>query len=169
MPRGIYTRTPRSAASVKAVATCRYCSWAWQPKSGFIVERCPRCDREKDVRIRPQCAHKIDTLKSWRAARPGYSTEANKRVRKTALLLIGRGVVECIRCHCDRPELLEINHKNGGGQRDLRGRSQQFYRDIALLKRPIDDLELLCKPCNAVHALELQHGALPFKVQWESK
>jgi len=31
------------------------------------------------------------------------------------------------------------------------------------------ELELLCKPCNAVHALELKHGHLPFRVIWEGK
>src|SRR5690349_5266768 len=81
-------------------------------------------------------------------------------------MLVGRGSVLCIRCGCDRPEMLEINHKNGGGREELRRLKTTFYRMIARLERAVDDLELLCRPCNAVHALELRHGPLPFKVTW---
>ena len=38
-----------------------------------------------------------------------------------------------------------------------------------MLKRTVDDLELLCRPCNAVHALELLHDPLPFVVVWNPK
>jgi len=45
-------------------------------------------------------------------------------------------------------------------------KSMRFYFDIASGKRKTDDLELLCKPCNAIHCLELKHGPLPMKVVW---
>lgn len=43
-----------------------------------------------------------------------------------------------------------------------------FYREIAKLRRAVDDLELLCRPCNAIHYLELKHGPLPFRVVWSA-
>ncbi len=51
----------------------------------------------------------------------------------------------------------------------MKGVGHKFYRDIALMRRTVEDLELLCKPCNAVHALELKHGQLPFRVVWEAR
>jgi hypothetical protein len=38
---------------------------------------------------------------------------------------------------------------------------------IAKMDRDVDDLELLCRPCNAVHYLEMRHGPLPFRIVWE--
>jgi len=69
---------------------------------------------------------------------------------------------------CDRSELLEINHKEGGGGKELRGTGHKFYREIAKLRRAVDDLELLCRPCNAIHYLELKYGPLPFRVVWSA-
>jgi hypothetical protein len=61
---------------------------------------------------------------------------------------------------------LEINHVNGGGGKEMKSLGNKFYREIARLRRDVEDLELLCRPCNAVHALELKHGPLPFRVVW---
>ena len=172
MPRGIYPREPRTADVIRAVATCRACRWVWRPSSGFISEPCPKCGIVKDVRDRKGkyvTPERFRRMREWRARQPGYSTKATQATRRSALLLVANGDLRCVRCGCDQSALLEINHKNGGGQTDLRGRSQQFYRDIATLKRETDDLELLCKPCNAVHALELVHGPLPFHVVWSGQ
>jgi hypothetical protein len=62
--------------------------------------------------------------------------------------------------------MLEINHKNGGGAREVK-QGNRFNCDIISGRRSIDDLEILCKPCNAVHYLELKYGPLPFCVKWE--
>jgi len=171
MPKGVYARKPRAITAIKAVALCRGCDWSWKPLSGFACEPCPKCGVVRDVRRREHKSspESVARLRQWRAGRPEYSTKASRQTRRTAVRLVGRGIVSCIRCGCDKPELLEINHKNGGGQADLRGRSQQFYRDIAMHRRDVDDLELLCKPCNAIHALELVHGPLPFSVTWGGK
>ena len=50
---------------------------------------------------------------------------------------------------------------------ELRTKGTQLYHDIASGKRKTDDLELLCKPCNAIHYLELKFGKLPMRVIWE--
>lgn len=171
MPRGVFERKPRCTA-IRETARCRPCGWVWRPTTGFSAEPCPHCGVRKDVRKREHQPDVVD-LKKWRAANPQATRERSTRLtreyRSSALLLVGRGVVACVRCRCDRPELLEINHKNGGGAQEIAGRSQQYIRDIVTLKRGVEDLELLCKPCNSVHALELLHGALPFRVVWGSE
>lgn len=154
------------ARRIREVATCRGCQWVWRPSTGRINEPCPKCGKNKDVRHRPGVPRNLPGLQAWREKNPNYSTEGTRRYRRSALLLVGGGEIRCVRCSCDREELIEINHKCGGGAKELRGRSPQFYRDIASLRRRTDDLELLCKPCNAVHALELLHGPLPFRVVW---
>ena len=32
--------------------------------------------------------------------------------------------------------------------------------------RKVDDLELRCYVCNALHYLELKHGRLPMSIKW---
>ena len=72
----------------------------------------------------------------------------------------------CVSCGCDREELLEINHVNGGGGKEFKKKGNKFYIDIAKMRRETNDLELLCKPCNAIHYLELKFGNLPFQIKW---
>ena len=46
--------------------------------------------------------------------------------------------------------------------------SNKFVNDIFMGRRAVDDLNLLCKVCNALHALEMRFGKLPIKVIYES-
>jgi hypothetical protein len=64
--------------------------------------------------------------------------------------------------------LLEINHKNGGGGKEMSNghNSMSFYRDIIALRRQVSDLEILCRVCNAKHYLESKYGKLPIEVKW---
>jgi hypothetical protein len=146
------------------VACCRQGDTTWRPTGSRAREKCPGCGKQKDVRKR-KVASTIEKIKEWRAKRPKQSTDWNRRQRRRALVLVGRGAIVCVRCGCDRPELLEINHKNGGGRKDLVGK--WFHRAIARLERETNDLELLCRPCNAIHYLEMKYGPLPLRVMWE--
>ena len=83
--------------------------------------------------------------------------------------VIGGGKVQCVRCGCNDQRLLEINHKTGGGGKEMKGKSHAFYISIARLKRKTDDLELLCRVCNAQHYLEMKYGELPFLVVWGAR
>lgn len=154
-------------SKIKSRVGCRSCEWVWKPSGEATREACPNCGIVRDVRDRNgEKKPNIESIKKWRAERPGYSTEWERRYRLRALMLVGRGTIACVRCGCDQPNLIEINHKNGGGGKEHKSSGRQFHRRIASLDRPVDDLELLCKPCNAVHALELKHGPLPFRVVW---
>lgn len=161
-------RKPWGKTAIKAVVSCRGCLWTWKPTTGFGHEPCPKCGKVKSVRDRTgERKPNIPQIREWRSHRPGYAGEKEREYRDRARLLVGAGVLACTKCGCSQTNLLEINHKNGGGGKEHKKRgSNQFYRDIALLRRTTADLELLCKPCNAVHALELIHGSLPFTVVW---
>lgn len=86
--------------------------------------------------------------------------------RLKVLNIISEDNPHCVRCGCDDIRLLEINHKNGGGAKETQGGilATKFYNDIRNGKRKTDDLEILCKICNAQHYLELKFGELPYDV-----
>lgn len=93
-------------------------------------------------------------------------TQLNKELSYKALCIVSDSDhPKCIRCGCDDVRFLEVNHKNGGGnkeRKEARNRGgSTMRRDIVSGHRSISDLEVLCKPCNAIHALELAYGKVP--------
>jgi hypothetical protein len=87
------------------------------------------------------------------------------------------GGVKCVYCGCSDIRLLEVNHKNGGGNQERygtrkrkreMGQGYSFYLDIIMGRRKTDDLEVVCKPNNSVHYLELIYPDVKghFKVIW---
>lgn len=69
--------------------------------------------------------------------------------------------VKCVYCGCDDLHALEINHKFGKGkveQRKLSEHGESLYSAIVRGERPVDDLEVVCKPCNARHYLRQKYG-----------
>ena len=155
---------------IRDVATCRACLFAWKPKGDKTTEKCPSCGKRRDVRQR-EYKPNVESLNAWRATRPGYATEYSKKYREIAMQVISGGRMACVRCNCDDKRLLEINHKNGGGGKEMQAgkASHRFYIDIARLRRSSEDLEILCRVCNAEHYLELKYGKLPFRIVWEGK
>jgi hypothetical protein len=93
----------------------------------------------------------------------------NKKYKEKVLLKVGKGAVKCVNCGCDKTEFLEINHKYGGGAKEYKhgNNNKSFYSKILSGERSIDDLELLCKPCNGLHYLELKYGKQPYTIIWE--
>ena len=88
-----------------------------------------------------------------------------KKHRVFALKKIGFGVIVCVRCGCNDERLLEVNHKNGGGsQEHKKSIYSNFIHAIAVGRRKTEDLEILCRPCNAIHYLEKKYGKLPLRV-----
>lgn len=90
----------------------------------------------------------------------------NKRQRLKALKRVGRDKIECIRCGCSDYRFLEINHKYGGGAKEYKQfGTHGVIQSINRKNRTIRDLEILCKPCNGIHALELKYSInIPLKV-----
>lgn len=71
-----------------------------------------------------------------------------------AYTIVGKGKIECVRCHCTDIRVLDINHINGGGTKET-GSGQKIYPRIIDGTRKTDDLNILCKNCNWLHYLEM--------------
>lgn len=108
-------------------------------------------------------------LENNRESHKEYCKKYGEKTRMTVLNIISGGEPHCVRCGCDDVRLLEINHKEGGGNQEYNNGIRLFYRNIRDGKRKTDDLELLCKICNAHHALELRFGELPYKIIYGEK
>ena len=71
---------------------------------------------------------------------------------------------KCVRCGCDLIELLEVNHKSGNGFK-LQKIHGNIFSQIKKGIIKLNDLELLCRPCNHIHYLEQKLGRdIPLKV-----
>lgn len=136
----------------------------------FII--CPHCNKKMDTRYRSFYTKNYDNykirlnkLQNYKGAR---KTNWNFIARKVAMNIISNNNLKCVKCGCDDFRFLEINHKNGGGSKELKGFGYKFYWDIYKKRRDTNDLEILCKICNALHYLELKtKEELPFKVCWK--
>ena len=102
----------------------------------------------------------------WKSENRGYVKWWNDQRRIKLLTAVSNNKPHCVRCGCDDVRLLEINHKDGGGNRELQqGKAKtEFYQGILKGTRKTDDLEILCRVCNSLHYLESKFGKLPFKV-----
>ncbi len=89
-----------------------------------------------------------------------------KQRRLKLLNIISNNNPCCVRCGCNDIRLLEINHKNGGGNKETKKgkKSSKLRNDILNGKRKTDDLELLCRVCNSRHWLELKYGKLSYRI-----
>src|SRR3990167_5751796 len=98
-----------------------------------------------------------DYKRNWEKLNPNkvhaYQKRWSKQNRLSALLIVGKGEMLCSNCKCDDMLLLEINHENGGGAKEQRLglRGWRFYNAIIKGKRTTNDLNILCKVCNAEH------------------
>jgi len=166
---------------LKSELLCRKCGAAWKYTGDTISTSCPYCGAFKDARDRtgyksPNHNQRKGNLIDWYSERENRLARGAKHralLRKRVFFRICNSIIpSCVRCGCNDPRFLEINHKNGGGAREVRkansrsNASNRFYYDIASGVRSTDDLELLCKPCNAIHALEMRFGPLPMHVIW---
>ena len=81
-------------------------------------------------------------------------------------------IIECSRCGCDSLTCLEVNHQNGNGiaDRKIYGNGYNFFLSIINGQRDTNDLEILCRPCNAIDHLERKVGhILPMRVIWKKR
>ena len=100
-----------------------------------------------------------------------YGRQAEELYKEKAFLLVSPDGIRCARCGCTDLRFLELNHKNGDGA-DLRRNGERMgrplYRKVIVGKRKVDDLEILCRPCNHIHYLETKFKEkIPLRVVWE--
>ena len=81
-------------------------------------------------------------------------------LKKKVLQKLARGgKICCRRCGSEDLSWLEVNHINGGGRKEYKIKSGVgLYQAIVRGTRKIDDLEILCRPCNLVDAAERMSG-----------
>jgi len=78
------------------------------------------------------------------------------------------GEISCVRCGCTDDRFLQINHKEGGGGKELRRMNggDRMINEILAGRRKVDDLELTCAPCNAIHHFERVYGLQAWIIKW---
>lgn len=167
-------KRPESMTPKKEILTCKRCFFVWRNTSKLQSVPCPICGLLLDARYRAWSGsgEQVARLRKWRKSTntPVRQTESRNRLRRRVLAVVARGgSIVCASCGCNDIKLLEVNHVNGGGNREYQHglRSMKFYYSIVKLERSVEDLNLLCKVCNARHALELRYGKQPYQIIWE--
>jgi hypothetical protein len=108
---------------------------------------------------------KLDNPEKAKAQRDRYRLQLRKKVFEKL------GGAKCANCGCDDIRYLEINHVNGGGTKESHNRR---WLAVAIIKgyRQTDDLNVLCKVCNNLHALQLRFGPEvnnQYKIIWNNQ
>jgi hypothetical protein len=94
-----------------------------------------------------------------------YDKKAHRRLRAKVFEVLGGA--QCCNCGCTVFEILEVNHINGGGRRELKVKqTRQLYRDIIYRRVKQDNYNVLCRVCNALHYVETVLGVAGFQIRW---
>lgn len=92
------------------------------------------------------------------------------RFRRRMSIFDKLGGRKCIYCGCNDVVVLEINHRNGGGCRELRAAAgSNFIQRIFYGKRKIDDLEVVCRVCNAWHYAKTKNPKGSWVITWRQQ
>ena len=98
-----------------------------------------------------------ESMRKYRETHPEKTKAARKRAydsRRRRALEIVSGEAKCVRCGCDMLDVLEVNHINGNGSKEARESTANLYDRILKGERATDDLEVLCRVCNALDYVE---------------
>ncbi len=91
--------------------------------------------------------------------------EQHRKVGEKAMDCLGGQI--CVNCGCDDFLLLEINHINGGRRTASKTRSnRQLYRNISAGRVNLEEYNVLCRVCNALHYVEEILGIKGHQVLW---
>lgn len=150
---------------------CKKCKSEYDKKYRFVHRQDIKCQQKK-YRLTHQQQIKEHRKKYNLLYRRQIKESLHRHfqdLRSRAVEIVGKGKLTCVDCDCDDIRLLEINHKNGGGNKEYRSRGySRFFNGIISGRRKTDDLNLLCKVCNARHAAGLKYGKDLTK-HWEIK
>lgn len=115
-------------------------------------------------------ARQAQWVQNWRTKYPEKQKLARKRAynnrKLKALKIVGEA--KCVRCGCDELDFLEFNHIVGGGCKEWKQDKGVAMMDKVIGGRSTNDLEILCRLCNAHHYLESKNKeqAKRLKVVW---
>lgn len=65
--------------------------------------------------------------------------------------------IKCCRCGLKNESILQINHKDGDGNKEHQS-IRSFYRRVAIGERKVEDLEIVCSLCNWAYFLERKYN-----------
>ena len=130
--------------------------------------KCRNCDEDMPLLLRGNkhygvrfCSEKCRATKR-KEDRRKYSTKYNKELKVRVFDKLGGA--KCVYCGCDDIKVLEVNHINGGGVKELHS-TPNFKLDIVSGRRKIDDLEVTCRVCNAWHYIKEKVSG-EWKIKW---
>ena len=135
---------------------------------------CKDCKRE--IRRKYYLEHRNEILKKtmrWERENPDKRRVIRRRYEQNIRIRVltqiaGSDNPKCVNCGCDDMRFLEVNHIDGGGHAEQRKyKTKTFYRRILDGSRKTDDLNILCRVCNALYYLETRYGKPPMEVTWK--
>jgi len=139
-------------------------------KRNKIKYQLDRNDPNKLLQIRERCTK---WTQAYRKRHPERVVKLRRRMYvdrkiKAMLLVSKNGKVECNRCGCDELSFLEFNHINGGGCKEFKENHTSMAEKILFNKRKTDDLEIVCRVCNALDYLGRKNQAQSkrFIIKW---
>jgi len=109
-------------------------------------------------------------VKRWRDKNPDKQKLARKKAynnrKLKALKIVGEP--KCEICGCDELDFLEFNHINGNGCKDWKNNKGVPMMDRVIAGRNTNDLNILCRICNAKDFLERKNNkqSKRFKIIW---
>lgn len=112
-------------------------------------KQCSYCKEAKPVSEFNRHTKRPDGLQSY------CRSCENQRTRREFLAAIFRvsptGTCQYFGCTISDPDMLEIDHKDGGGNADRResGGAAPFFRKVGRGERSVDDLQVLCSNHHA--------------------
>lgn len=127
-----------------------------------------RSDPEKILKMR---AIATKWTREYRKRHPERVKALRRKMhidRKVRAFIKIAGEVRCRNCGCDDIDLLEVNHKNGGGCKEWRETGRGVIERVVYKNRKTDDLEILCRVCNALDYLIRKKPEVKnsFEVKW---
>lgn len=127
---------------------------------------CRRCYNDHRYNLPEIVKIRKKWLEDTKERRGKWKKDYYEKMRNEALRIVARGnEIRCVNCDCDLIKILEINHINGGGTKENKN---QIINDIVFKRRNVNDLDIRCRICNALHYTELTNGPLPFSISWRS-
>lgn len=170
-------------SKLKKRIICKKCFRVFINNEHKISIQCPSCGKFIDARDRsgtykkyckkyPEKAkQRLERMKKYdQEYKRERGLQSRIRVKNVVFNLISNNNPICANCGCDDKRFLEINHIQGGGNKELKNgkNANVFMWNIYKGRRKTGDLNLLCRVCNAFHYLELKFGKFPMKILWKS-
>lgn len=105
-------------------------------------------------------------MKNHQAFQAYWLNRHQKDKLKALQLISGLEKPLCADCKCSDLRILEIDHINGGGTKEIKSmlRKTNIHREVAMGRRKTDDLRVLCKVCNVKHDVK-RRFMLDYKVE----